>query len=358
MKIPIGRMERANATGLSLGARTTVLAFVLIILAALQTAPQTSASTASVSADETWSQEQSSTVQQSGADAAQAKPKPNAEEAEEGSSASAEALQKATQNPVASLISVPVQNNTNFGVNPGYRNQNVLNIQPVIPIGISKDWNLLVRWIAPIVYQPVPNVPRTPETGENGLGDMVPTFFLSPKKPGKLIWGVGPVFQLPTATNTFLGQGKLGLGPSIVALTQPGHWTLGVLANNIWSVAGSGSRPDVNQFLLQYFINYNLKKGWFITWQPTLTADWEATNQEGQWTVPFGGGIGRIMKLGNQPILLTTQFYGNAVHPQGTPAWSMKLQISFLFPKLTKEEKEMLLKKKLEQLEAQPTQKN
>jgi hypothetical protein len=184
------------------------------------------------------------------------------------------------------------------------------------------------------------------------LGDMVPTFFISPKKPGKLIWGVGPVFQLPTATNTLLGQGKLGLGPSIVVLTQPGHWTLGVLANNVWSIAGSGSRPDVNQFLLQYFINYNLKKGWFITWQPTLTANWEATNGN-TWTVPFGGGIGRIMKLGNQPVSLTGQFYGNAVHPIGTPAWTMRLQISFLFPKLSNQEKEMLLEKKLKQLEQQ-----
>jgi hypothetical protein len=109
----------------------------------------------------------------------------------------------------------------------------------------------------------------------------------------------------------------------------------------------------VNQFLLQYFINYNLKKGWFITWQPTLTANWEAANGN-TWTVPFGGGLGRIMKLGNQPVSLTAQFYGNAVHPQGTPAWSMRLQIAFLFPKLSKQEKEMLLEKKLKQLEAQP----
>jgi hypothetical protein len=182
---------------------------------------------------------------------------------------------------------------------------------------------------------------------------MLPTFFISPKKPGKLIWGVGPVFQLPTATNTYLGQGKLGLGPSIVVLTQPGNWTLGVLANNVWSVAGSGSRPDVNQFLLQYFINYNLKKGWYITWQPTLTANWEAPSGS-QWVVPFGGGVGRIMKLGFQPVSLTAQLFGNAVHPAGTPAWTMRLQIAFLFPKLTKDQQEMILEKKLKQLQEQP----
>jgi hypothetical protein len=262
-------------------------------------------------------------------------------------------LQKATQNPVASLISVPLQNNTNFGANPGYRNQNVLDIQPVIPIGITKDWNLLVRWITPIIYQPVPNAPGTPETGEFGLGDMQPTFFISPRKPGKLIWGVGPVFQFPTATNKYLGQGKLGTGPSIVALTQPGRWTLGVLANNVWSVAGSGSRPDVNQFLTQYFINYNLQKGWFLGMAPIITANWEASRGN-VWTVPFGGGIGRITKFGPQPVSLVAQFYGNAVHPTNSPSWTMRLQISFLFPKLSKEQQEMMMEKKLKQLQQVP----
>jgi hypothetical protein len=204
-------------------------------------------------------QEQTGPALQAGTSTAKAKP--NAEEAESGTSEGTEALQKATQNPVASLISVPVQNNSNFGVYPGYRTQDALNIQPVIPIGISKDWNLIVRWIAPIVYQPLPNQPGTPETGQYGLGDMVPSFFISPKNPGKLIWGIGPVLQLPTATSTYLGQGKLGLGPTAVALLQPGHWTLGVLVNNVWSVAGSGSRPDVNQFLLQYFHQLQLEEG-------------------------------------------------------------------------------------------------
>jgi hypothetical protein len=292
------------------------------------------------------SQDQTTGTQQTRAKSAKVEP----QEPEANTASGSEALQKATQNPVASLISVPVQNNTNFGVNPGYRTQDVLNIQPVIPIGISKDWNLIVRWITPIVWQPLPNEPGTPETGQYALGDMQPSFFVSPKKPGKLIWGAGPVIQLPTATNTFLGQGKLGLGPSIVLLTQPGHWTLGVLVNNVWSVAGSGSRPDVNQFLLQYFINYNMKKGWFITWQPTLTADWTAASGN-QWTVPFGGGVGRIMKLGYQPVSLTGQFYGNAVHPANTPAWGMRLQIAFLFPKLSKEQQKMLLEKKLKEMD-------
>ena len=300
-------------------------------------------------------QEKPSDAKSAGQNSEKAKPK--AEEPEANTNAGAEALQKATQNPVASLISVPIQNNNNFGISPGDRTQDVLNIQPVIPVGISKNWNLIVRWIMPIVYQPLPNPPGSSQTGVYGFGDMVPTFFLSPKKPGKLIWGLGPVFQLPTATSTFLGQGKLGIGPSAVALMQPGHWTLGALVNNVWSVAGSGSRPPVNQFLLQYFINYNLKKGWFITWQPTLTANWEATNG-GRWVVPFGGGLGRIMKLGAQPVSITAQFYGNGVHPPGTSSWTMRLQFALLFPKLSKEMEQMLLEKKLKQLQQEQPQKN
>jgi hypothetical protein len=191
-----------------------------------------------------------------------------------------EALRKKALNPVSDLISVPLQENWNFGIQPGDRVQNVLNIQPVIPVGVTKDWNLVIRWITPIVYQPVavpqdsgPNV----QAGYYGLGDMQPAFFFTPKV-SKVIWAIGPQLLLPTATKTgVLGQGKFGLGPTVAVLAQPGKWTLGVLANNVWSVAGNSSLPDVNQFLLQYFINYNLNKGWYLTWQPTLTANWKPT---------------------------------------------------------------------------------
>jgi hypothetical protein len=266
----------------------------------------------------------------------------------------ADELRKAAQNPIASLISVPVQNNSNFNIGPSDRTQNVLNIQPVIPVRVSENWNLVTRIITPIIYQPVGSQPIN--QGANGLGDINPSFFLSPAKSHKIIWGVGPTFILPTATNPVLGQGKWSMGPTIVVLSQPGHWTIGALVNNVWSVAGQSSRPNVNQMLFQYFVNYNLKKGWFITWQPIVTANWEATNG-GRWVVPVGGGVGRLMKLGFQPVLLTTQFYGNAVHPPGSSSWSMKLQISFLFPKLTKTQEKMMMEQKLKQLEQGKSQK-
>jgi hypothetical protein len=260
-------------------------------------------------------------------------------------------LQKAAQNPVAGLISVPIQSNTNFGIGPFGRNQDVLNIQPVIPTNLSQNWNLIIRWITPIVWQPAPGttnlevfgiVEDTPaylaaqdvqaHAGVYGLGDMIPTFFFSPAKPHKVMWGAGPMFVLPTATGRVLGQGKLSIGPSIVALVQPGPWTIGVLVNNIWSVAGPGDRANVNQMSLQYFINYNLKKGWYISISPTITANWQASSGN-VWTVPVGGGVGRVFRLGFQPVNASVAFFGNAVHPtQGSP-WGMRLQMTFLFPK-------------------------
>jgi len=260
----------------------------------------------------------------------------------------ADALRKAVQNPVASLISVPVQNNSNFGVGPFDRIQNVLNIQPVIPARVSENWLLITRIITPIIYQPTVTLPVN--QGASGLGDMNPTFFLSPAKPNKIIWGAGPTFILPTATNRLLGQGKWSAGPSVAVLTQPGRWTIGVLVNNIWSFAGQSRRQDVNQMLLQYFINYNLKKGWYISVSPIITANWQASSGN-VWTVPVGGGIGRVTKLGFQPVNITAQFYGNAIYPTGTSSWSMRLQIAFLFPKLTKQQQKMMMEQKLKQLE-------
>ena len=264
---------------------------------------------------------------------------------------STDALRKAAQNPIASLISVPVQNNSNFNTEPDNRTQDVLNIQPVIPVRLSTNWNLITRIITPIIYQPTVSQPIN--QGASGFGDLNPSFFLSPAKASKIIWGVGTAVVLPTATNPFLGQGKWSMGPSVVVLAQPGKWTLGALVNNVWSFAGQSSRPDVNQMLFQYFINYNLNKGWYITWQPTLTANWEASNG-GRWVVPVGGGVGRIMRLGFQPVNLTAQFYANAVHPPGASPWGLRLQIAFLFPKLSKEQQMMMMQQKLKQLEQQP----
>jgi len=260
-------------------------------------------------------------------------------------------LQKATQNPVSGLISVPIQNSTNFGIGPFDRNQNVLNIQPVIPVSLNQSWNMIIRWVAPIIWQPAPGTANlevfgieenTPaflaatdvqaHAGVFGLGDMTPTFFLTPASHHKVIWGAGPMFVLPTATGRVLGQGKLSAGPSIVAVVQPGHWTLGILINNVWSIAGPTSRADVNQMTFQYFVNYNLKKGWYVSVSPIINANWKAASGN-VWTVPLGGGVGRVFRLGFQPVNVSAAFYGNVVHPSAGSPWGMRLQIAYLFPK-------------------------
>ena len=246
---------------------------------------------------------------------------------------SAEALQKATQNPVANLISVPLQDNTNFGVGPYNGTQNVLNIQPVIPVQLTPNWNLINRVILPVVWQPYTGSnPANASLGTFGLGDLNPTVFLSLAHPGKFIWRVGPAFVFPTATDPTLGQGKWSIGPSFVVLAQPGHWTLGLLVNNVWSFAGESNRPTVNQFLAQYFVNYNLSDGWYLTSAPIITANWAAAQAKDVWTVPFGAGIGRITKVGSQPINFQLSAYGNVAYPSGTSPWGIRLQLAFLFP--------------------------
>lgn len=249
--------------------------------------------------------------------------------------ATATDLAKAVQNPVASLVSVPVQNLTDFNIGPFARDRNtVLQFQPVIPIQLGENWNLITRTIGALVYQP--DIAQ-PHQGTFGLNDINPSFFFSPAKPKKLIWGAGPTFLLPTASDDVLGTGKFSIGPAVVALLQPGKWTLGVLVNNLWSVAGSSNRPDVNSMTLQYFVNYNLKKGYYITIQPIITANWNAPSRNA-WLVPFGGGIGRIMRLGFQPVNLSVQTYVNAKRPDvlPSPTWQLKFQIAFLYPKKPK----------------------
>lgn len=248
----------------------------------------------------------------------------------QGSTGDQESLRKAALNPIASMISVPIQNNMNFAVGPNSdRIQNVVNIQPVIPVKLSPDWNLIMRIITPIIYQPDTT---TTNRGSFGLGDINPSFFFSPSKVSKLIWGVGPTFIFPTATDSTLGQGKLQVGPTLVWLMQPGKWTVGSLANNTWSVAGKSNRAATNQGVFQYFINYNLNKGYYLTWQPTITVNWRAQGPN-RWLVPFGGGIGRIMKLGQQPVNVGIQVYANPIRPPNSSPFTLRLQLVFLYPK-------------------------
>jgi len=181
-----------------------------------------------------------------------------------------EDLAKATQNSLASMISLPFQNNTNFGPGPGDDTQN---IQPVWPFSVNEDWNFISRTIVPVVSQQglTPGAERT-----SGLGDTTFTGWMSPSKSGKWIWGVGGVPVIPTSTDDALGAGDWALGPSLVVLTMAGNWVVGSLVSNVWSVASI--TQDVNSLTWQYFINYNLGKGWYLLLAPIITVYWEAAS--------------------------------------------------------------------------------
>lgn len=246
-------------------------------------------------------------------------------------------LAAAAQNPVANMISLPLQNNTLFGVGPNDDTANVLNIQPVMPVTIG-DWSMINRTIAPLIYLPdvtrgLESLPEGVSGGSKfGLGDINHSIYVSPAKPGKVIWGVGPSLTLPTATDTKLGSEKWSAGPAAVVLTMPQPWVIGALARQLWSFAGDDARPEVSQFLLQPFVNYNMEGGWYMVSAPVITANWEATSDD-RWVVPVGGGVGKLFTIGSQPINSSMQAYYNVEKPTNGADWSLRLQMQFLFPK-------------------------
>jgi hypothetical protein len=239
-------------------------------------------------------------------------------------------LAKQVQNPIANLISVPFQNNLDYNIGPYERARSTLNIQPVIPVKLTPEMMLITRTIVPIMYQP--DVSNT-GGGSSGLGDINPAFFFSSIDHGPLMWGMGPTFLLPTATQRATGSGKWSVGVTAVGLLQPGKWTIGVLASNLWSVSGPDDRVPVNQMTVQYFLNYNLPKAWYLTSAPILTANWQAEAND-VWTIPFGAGVGRVFKLGKLPLNGSLSMYRNAVRPDSLPsaAWQLRVQIALLFP--------------------------
>ena len=228
------------------------------------------------------------------------------------------------QNPIANVISVPFQNNTYLNYGPNRLTSNVLVVQPVIPISISDDWNLISRWVTPIAA--LPRVSPT-QGSKFGLGNMEPEFYFSPTHVGDVIWGVGPKLWLPTATDRALGLNKWGAGPTAVVLTIQGPWLYGVLANNVW--AGSGAQK-ANQLTLNPFVNYNFSNGWYLSSTDLITANWMAKSGQ-QWTVPLGGGIGRLFRVDTQPINARLEVFNNVVHPQNAPNWQIQFQLQLLF---------------------------
>lgn len=241
-----------------------------------------------------------------------------------------EDLAKAAQNPVASLISLPIQANINGGV--GDNDTQLINlIQPVIPQSLGNDWNWIHRGIIPVpMYQP--NSPASPSRW--GMGDIQYQGFLSPAHPGKLIWGVGPYLSFPTATDDVLGTEKWSAGPALLLMTMPGHWVLGSLVTHLWDYAGDNDRGGVSLTTWQPIINYNIPNcnGWYLSSTPVLSYNWNA-DSDNAWTIPLGGGVGRVFKIGDQAINAKIQGFGYAKAPDNGPDWTVQLQFTLLFPK-------------------------
>jgi hypothetical protein len=282
--------------------------------------------------------------------------------------ADATKLAQELQNPIADLISVPIQNSWDFGFGPADGRRFISTLQPIYPIKISKDWNLVIRTIVPYVSQEdvftgllpkYPGLPsdvlnRVPEAQrdaldraaekafnkaarkqpvdvhQDGLGDILQSFFLSPKAPvGGWILGAGPVLSYPTATDDLLGAEKWSAGPTAVALRQRGPWSYGLLLYHLWSFAGNSSRDEVSSSLVNPWLAYTTQSQWTFAVQSESTYDW----MERQWTVPVELQVAKLVMLGKQPVQFTLAGRKFAERPDGGPDWGVGFNITLLFPK-------------------------
>jgi len=241
----------------------------------------------------------------------------------------AQSLVKEAKNPLANLVNIQFFYDAILDTGPDNKTENVLTIQPVVPFALNDSWSVITRTILPLISQPG-SAPGEPST--QGVGDTQFAAFLSPARTGRLVWGVGPVFQIPSASNA-LGQGKWGAGPAAAAQWSGDLWTFGALLNNIWSFAGNSSRPAVNQLQLQPEINYTFKDNpnRYLSFSPTITANWQASGSE-RWTVPVSLGLGQLVKVGKQSVNLQATAYYNVVAPPGTGNWTLELLVQLLFP--------------------------
>jgi hypothetical protein len=243
----------------------------------------------------------------------------------------ADPLAKEVKNPLANVTNVQFLYDADLNVGSQRDTEQVFTIQPVIPFSLDADWSLITRTVLPVIYQPAL---EPGQTSIFGAGDTQLSAFLSPARTGALVWGIGPVLQIPTASNDTLGQGKWAAGPCAAAQWSGQLWTFGALITNVWSVAGSGNRAAVNQMQLQPEINYNFQSNpnAYLTFSPTLSANWQVSGSE-RWTVPVSLGIGQLFKLGKQSINLQATAYYNLIAPPGTGNWTLEVVLQFLFPK-------------------------
>jgi hypothetical protein len=235
-------------------------------------------------------------------------------------------LAKTTQNPVGDIVSVPFQFNFNSG--GFYKDQTFfnLNFQPVIPIHLTPKWTFIARTIVPIV-----SIPTSNGVSYSGVGDIQEQTFLTPAHPKGIIWGIGPAFSFPTATAYPAKTGTWAIGPSVVLLATPGPFVLGSLFVQLSPMTDSNGSPRVNNFLWQYFVNYNFGKGWALATAPSITANWDAERNQ-RWTVPVGGGLSRTLVFQRQPMTLGFQYYYNPIRPDNSNSTTLRFNVVLIYP--------------------------
>ena len=237
-------------------------------------------------------------------------------------------LAKQLSNPIASLVSVPFQFNWEQNVGPSDLTRFILNVQPVMPFTVNEDVNLIVRVIAPLVSQP----PLVADgAAAFGIGDVTTSFFVSPSKSTRLIWGAGPVIVLPSTSEPTLGSGKWSTGPTVIALKQAGPWTVGALWNQVWSFSGDATRADVNQMFLQPFVGYQATRTITLSANSETTANWEV--DDGRWTVPINLSVSKLSSFGTFPASYQLGFGMYPVHPEIGPSWKVRAAIVLLLPR-------------------------
>jgi hypothetical protein len=244
-------------------------------------------------------------------------------------------LRKLARNPVGDAVKVPLVESISFDAGLYDRTSSSLQILPLIPLQITRNWLLIPR-IAVTPYAYMPDVSRA-GGGITGVGDTVATFFVTPAHTGKIIWGVGPSLLIPTATDDNLGAGKWDLGPSVAIIMQPNWGSAYVVAQNIWSLPVSSSRTAVNQIQIETSLAFNLPRAWYVFTAPTINADWTQSGRD-RWLVPFGGGIGRAFNIAKQAVDLNVALYSFAIRParQLTPKWQISLQFTLIYPRKRK----------------------
>jgi hypothetical protein len=240
-------------------------------------------------------------------------------------------LAKKLSNPIANLISVPFQFNYNDKIGPQQNGrQAYVNVQPVVPISLNADWNVISRTILPIVDQN----DIAPGAGHQfGLGDTLQSLFVSPKMPGPggIIWGVGPAMQFPTATDSLLGSGKFAAGPTGVVLWQTGGWTYGMLANHLWAYAGDNNRNYTSNTFLQPFVSYTTRDAWTFSLNTESTYNWVTE----KWSVPVNATVAKLIKFGDQPVQIGggPRYWLASPDNAGPKNFGARFFVTFLFPK-------------------------